>query len=200
MNTLKESFKITLTGDKEASRMAARAVRKLVYSSHGGGDTYKDIKNIINSAPSEYTKIFEEWRRENFVMAISVIYFLHDRESHPDFLFSWLFHLLQHPRGNIRYAAVRMLEHELGPLTYHIRFPNEKPSHFNKLSSEQADAILYALFINLNELLSILWQPKYKRYKYIGSLPAGPYKSVQMVLGRLEEDCSERYIAQLEDA
>lgn len=193
MNTLKECFDTILRGNEKDSRLAARRVRRLLYRSQGGGDKYNDIKGLINGAPHEYAKISEDWRQENFVMAISVIYFLHDRENEPDFLFLWLFELIQHKNGYIRHAAVKMIFHEIGPLTYHIRFPNEK-SDWHKFSPEQADNILYSLFVSLNELLSILWQPKYKRYKYINSLPASPYKSVQMVLARLEESCGKKYI------
>ena len=91
MKTFIEYFNIILTGDRDTSRKAAREVRKLLYSSQGGDDKYKEIKNLVNNAPDEYAKISEEWRQENFVMAISVIYFLHNRENQPDFLFPWLF-------------------------------------------------------------------------------------------------------------
>lgn len=87
-----------------------------------------------------------------------------------------------------------MISHEIGPLTVHIRFPGHK--HFDKLMPEQTDNILHSLFVNLNKLLSVFWQPIYKKYKYIDSMPAGPYKSVQMVLARLEELCGKEYIDQ----
>jgi len=190
MNTIKECFDTILCGNEKDSRLAARNVRKLLYSSRGEKDQYKEIADLINNAPSEYVKILEEWRQENFVVAVSVIYFLHDKEDQPDFLFPWLFQLLQHPNGIIRYAAVRMLTNEIGPLTYHIRCPGEK---LDKLKPEQADSILRSLFASLNGLLDILWRPKYKRYKYIDSLPASLYKSVQMVLAELEESCGQKH-------
>jgi hypothetical protein len=191
--TFTELFDIILTGNKYASRQSAREVRKLLYSSHDGGD-YESIKKIIKNAPDEYLKIKEEWRQENFVMAISVLYFLHDKESQPDFLFPWLFHLLQHQNGYIRHATVRMLENELGPLTVHIRCP-EYPQ--KKCKSEQSDFILLNLYIVLNNFLAYLWKPKYKKYKYIDSLPASPYKSIQMILSRTEDACGKAYINQL---
>ena len=199
MKTFLECFNIILTGDINSSRQAARQVRKLVYSS-GEGDRFKIVASIIDNAPKEYVKISEDWRQENFVVAISVIYFLHDKESHPDFLFPWLFNLIQHPKGNIRHAAVRMFESELGPLTMHIRFPNEKSIYLGKLSPELADSILFGMFANLNELANELWQPFYKKYKYISSLPSGAYKSVQMVLSELEEDCGKDYMSRLDDS
>jgi hypothetical protein len=199
MQTFSECFNIILLGDKDASRRAARQVRRLVYSS-GEGDKFKLLASIIESAPEEYKKIIEEWRQENFVMAVSVMYFLHNKESHPDFLFPWLFHLIQHPNGNIRQAAVRMFQTELGPLTMHIRFPNEKSIYLGKLSPELADSILFGIFANLSELGDALWKPSYKRYKYISSLPSGAYKSVQMVLGELEEDCGKDYTTRLQDS
>ncbi|MBU4338363.1 hypothetical protein KKB43_06730 [Patescibacteria group bacterium] len=194
MKTFNELFETILTGNKDDSRKAAREVRKFLYSSHG--DQYDSIKSIIENAPKEYGKIAEDWREENFVVAVSVLYFLHGREKQPDFIFPWLFYLLLNKNGNIRHAAVRMIEHEIGPLTVHIRFPNEKLS--NRLGIKQADEILFNLFIKLNNLLVDYWKPAYKKYKYISSLPAIPYKSIQMVLGRMKEDCGETYIKRLE--
>ena len=132
MITFPELFRAILTADKDESRQAARGVRKFLYSSNGKSkDDYKnesrDIKDIINRAPGEYAKIAENWRQENFVIAISVIYYLHDeKQNQPDFLFPWLFNLLQHKNGNVRHAAVRMIDHEMGTLTVHLRFPGER--------------------------------------------------------------------------
>ena len=197
MNTLKECFDTILRGDKEKSRLAARGVRKLVYSSSvAGREKYDEIAALVRTAPENYVRISEDWRQENFVMAVSVIYFLHDRENQPDFLFSWLFQLLQHSNGYIRHAAVKMISHEIGPLTYHLRFPGEKSS-FHKFTSKDADMILHSLFVSLNGLLATLWQQKYKRYKYINFLPPSPYKSVQMVFAELEESCGKKYIDHL---
>ena len=81
---------------------------------------------MVKDAPEVYNKISEDWRRENFVVVVSVVYFLHDREAEPDFLFPWFFQLLQHPNGVIRYATVRMLSHELGPLSVYNRIPGFK--------------------------------------------------------------------------
>ena len=198
MDTIKECFDVILQGGEKDSRLAARSVRKLVYSSAASNkDKYEDIAVLVRTAPENYIRISEDWRQENFVMAVSVIYFLHDMESQPDFLFCWLFGLLQHKNGYIRQAAVRMLEHEIGPLTVHIRCPGHKPGYFGKLTPEQADNILCSLFLNLNNLSFALWKPKYKRYKYIGSLPASPYKSTQMVLAELEESCGRGYVDRL---
>jgi len=187
MKTFSELFKIILTGDKESGRKAAREVRKLVYSSAAEGrEKYDKIKTIIENAPEEYRKITEDFRQEHFVMAISVMYFLHDREQEPDFLFPWLFHLLKHKNGNIRHCAVKMLCHELGPLTVHIRFPGER-SKSTDLSPRQSNAILNDIHTGLEMMARESYKPAYKRYKYIDSLPTGTYKSIQMVLARMEE-------------
>lgn len=197
MATFTECFSAILTGDKDASRKAARQVRKVAYGS-GEGDKFEIISSIIERVPEEYGKIKEEWRQENFVMAISVMYFLHHKREQPDFLFPWLFDLIQHAKGNIRYAAVRMLENELGPFTAHIRCPEYVLSAERHLTQEQASIILYELFVNLTELINDLWQPSYKKYKYVSSLPSGSYKSAQMALAIMEEYCGEDYMGFLE--
>jgi len=196
MNTIKECFEEILRGNKDESRRAARRVRKLVFGSEVN-DKYQDIKNLVENAPAVYEKISEDWRRENFTVAVSVIYFLRDKEAKPNFLFPWLFQLLLHPNGVIRYASVRMLSLELGPLTVYIRIPDFKPGGLTGLKPEQADTILLSLFMDLNKLLGIVWKPAYKKYKYISSLPIGPYKSIQMVMARIEELCGAEYVGKL---
>ena len=98
--TFTELFKTILTADEEASRKAAREVRKFLYSSQSNGKS-RDYLDIIERAPDTYAKVSADWRQENFIMAVSVIYFLHNRENHPDFLFPWFFQLLRHKNGNI---------------------------------------------------------------------------------------------------
>ena len=96
MNTIKNCFAVILRGDKEESRLATRMVRTLLYRSASfDKDKYQDLKNVIQHAPDEFAMIAEDWRQEHFVMAVSVIYYLHDKETHPDFLFFWLFFLYQ---------------------------------------------------------------------------------------------------------
>lgn len=193
MKTLKEAFKVILEADKEESRKAARLVRKLLYSSAGGGNKLDDISHIIDNAPAAYAKIKEDFRQENFVMAISVIYFLHGRDTEPDFLFPWFLELIKHKNGYIRYAVLRMFSNDFGPLTYHIRCPGEKSSSLG-FSSEVADHIIYKLFMCLDNMAISLYEPKYKKYKYIDSLPVGPYKTVQQTLATLSDDCGEEYL------
>jgi hypothetical protein len=195
-NKFAELFKVILTADKDESRHAAREVRKKLYSID---DERKDemISLIVSRAPGGYKQINEDWRQENFVIAISVLYFLGNKKGHPDFLFPWLFDLMQHKRGNIRQAAIRMFEVELGPLTCHIRFPNEK-FDFLDISSQEADDVLFSLYVTINDLMEDHWKPEYKRCKYISSLPTGVYKSFQLLLSRLEDLCGNEYLEKLE--
>ena len=197
MSTLKECFKIILLGDEIESRLAARQVRKLLYSSQGYKEEFNDIKYIISGAFGEYYKIAEDWRQENFIIALSVIYYLHDKEERPDFLFPWFFQLLQHQNGYIRHATVKMITQELGPLTVHIRLSDDKMFFKDRLTPEKADRIIISLFISLHDLMNVFWIPKYKKYKYINSLPASPYKSVQMILAEMEYLCGREYMNKL---
>jgi len=194
MGTIKECFEIILNSEREKSLIAARQIRIILYSSKSGRDSFDDIKNIIDGSFGEYYKIKEDWRQENFIIALSVVYFLRDKNHSPDFLFPWFLQLLQHHNGYIRHAAVRMITGELGPLTVHIRFPDDQRFSAEILNSEKADKILFFLFTNLHNLLITLWIPKYKKYKYIDSLPPSPYKSVQMVLIEMDNMCGTEYL------
>lgn len=193
--TFPELFEIILSGEKEASRQAAREVRKLLYSDRGKQGGFQGIKAIINEAPGTYETISEDWRQEKFVMAVSVLYFLNDRDNQPDFIFPWLFSLLLHRNGYIRHAAVRMVTDELGPLTVHLRHPKDK---YHKQKIEQSEAIIDSMFMALSSMLISTRDPKYRRYKFIDSLPASPFKSVQMLLRELEDMCGESHMRSLE--
>jgi len=198
MNTIRDCFNIILSGNKKESHLAARQVRKLLYNSGSNSRSrFKDIENQINRAPADYADITEEWRQENFIMAISVIYFLRSKEKEFDFFFPWFFKLLLHSNGNIRYAAVRMITTDLGPLTVYIRVSNFKSTEIKGLSKERSDEILFFLFIGLNYLLAKTWKPAYEKYDYVDSLPTSPYKSVQMVMARMYEFCGDRYMEKL---
>lgn len=170
--------------------MAARGIRKIVYGARPAKDDFSDIKNAIYDAPARYAKISEEWRQENFATAISIIYFLRGEERGLDFLFHWLFELLQHPNGIIRHTAVRMFRNEIGPLTVHIRCPEYRQS---KKKSERSDVILRDLSASLKGLLTMYWKPGYDKHKYIDTLPPSPYKSAQLVLTELKESCDPEY-------
>ncbi|MEK7091918.1 MAG: hypothetical protein AAB900_02935, partial [Patescibacteria group bacterium] len=104
-----------------------------------------------------------------------------------NFLFPWLFQLLQHKNGNIRQAGVRMIQTELGPLTYHLRFPGKESG----LSKERADSILFGLRTNLDHLAASAWQPAYDKCEYVEELPSGTYKSIQLIFSLLDDYCGE---------
>lgn len=76
-----------------------------------------------------------------------------------------------------------------------MRCPDSNYSH--KFSRADADQVLSDMFITLVSMANDYWEPKYKKYKYISSLPSGPYKSIQMVLSELEEDCGEQFMNKL---
>lgn len=61
--TFNELFKTILSGSEDQSHDAARKVRKFLYSGKNGDkNKFKQIKNIINTAPDAYAKIAEDWR------------------------------------------------------------------------------------------------------------------------------------------
>jgi len=89
-----------------------------------------------------------------------------------------------------------MPTHELGPLTVHIRCPDNSYS-LDKTLNEKRDKILFYMYDELYFLLNKFYKPIYKKYKYISSLPTGQYKSLQLVLSELEFDCGEEYIKKI---
>ena len=189
MNNLIECFNIILNGEKETSKLATKSVRKLIYTVNNRDDDQAILK-IVNNAPFEYAKIQEDWRQENFVKALSVIDHIYTKEKNYDILLPWMFQLLQHENGNIRFSVVKIFEFDIAYLSYHLRCEKEEK---DKLKSEDADKVLHNLFLNLDHLITSLWKPIYDKYQYIDLMPASPYKSVQMVISVLIDFCGEDY-------
>ena len=199
MNTIKECFYIILNGQKEDSRLATKQITKILYSATAiesrAKQKHKDIDEVLKNPANKYAEIKEEWRQENFVRGISVIYFLRDEEVEIDYLFPWLFQLLQHSNGNIRQSAVRIICHELAPLTVYIRIPNYTDTYSHKkIAPEKCDQILFSLYTNLQKLAEIFYHSRYEKYKYIESLPVGPYKSIELILAEMEDLVGRKYM------
>ena len=196
MITIKQCFIIILTGNEKDSREAKKKVRKVLYSSgENKRGEFEDIVKEIENASTTYQNINEDWRKQNFVGAITTIYYLHDKEIERDFLFPWLLMLLDSDDGIIRYSAVKMISTELGPLTTHLRCPEygqtqEKIEIYNE--------ILEFLFANLYFLARNFWDPKYKKYKYVDKLPSCKLKSVEMLLTQMRDNCGDEYMEKLE--
>lgn len=189
-----EIFAIILNAEKEESRVAARAVSKKLYNTSMERDDFDEIHLILDNAVTEYAKIEEDWRKENYATAVSVLYYLNNHENDPDFLHAWLLELVEHKNGNIRNAGRRMFELELCMLTLHIRLPDR---NISKKKKDTCDKVLLQLFIDMNIMLKNYWLPKYEKYTYIHELPASPYKTAQMILEKMEMLCGKKYFAEL---
>ncbi len=193
MQTFTDIFNTILTGDKESSKKASKYVRVFLYKK---SDNFKEIQDILEMSDLVYRGIIEEWRQVNFVVAISVLYFLQNKDAKQDFQFPWLFFLIKHKNGIIRHSAVRMFRHQLGPLTVHIRCPYGEFIS-NKFIVDRNNKILSDMYIELLFLANTFSNPMYAKYKYIDSIPVGPYKSIQLVLATMHEYCGEKYLKQI---
>ncbi len=196
MNSIKKCFDVILTADRKESRVAARSVHKVTFSTKTTED-YSNIKDVITNAGEIYSLLREPWRQEDFVHALSIIYFLRSDEEDLDENFPWFFHLLQDTNGRIRYAAVKMLCHDLGPLTVHIRCPEFINKEMSKRDCMESDRILRQLFSGLEILLQKTWESKHEKYTFVSDMPSSPYKSAQMVMVEMMDLCGEEYIKEM---
>ncbi len=129
---LKEAYQKILYGTESEAKKAWQGMRKLVYS--GGNGKYDEIKKELEKVKENYKNIVEDWRREFYISSISIMYFLHHKESNPNFFLPFLLGLLENENGKIRYCAYKMISNDLGPLTVHLRHPG---STSDKISVEK---------------------------------------------------------------
>jgi transposase-like protein len=90
---LKEAYQKILYGTEPEAKKAWQSMRKLVYS--GGHGKYDEIKEELENVKENYKNIVEDWRREYYISSISIMYFLHHKESDPNFFLPFLLGLLE---------------------------------------------------------------------------------------------------------
>ncbi len=93
---------------------------------------------------------------------------------------------IQHPSGKIRQAIIHASEYLILDLTMDTRFDiddnNKKITDNDRKRIEQNKFRFGAFVLTAEQLLDKYYEPKFERYKYINSMPAGIYKSLQKMI------------------
>ena len=159
---IRELIRLIKTGDTEQSRTAKKALHKLRDSSDDKVRAL--IAAELTSEMRDFDSIENTDNRANFIYSLGLV-FLSKIDTHFDFFMDFLIERLQDKNGKIRNAALNVAK-GIYPI----------PSLRHKIEQRMKET---------EKLLEKYCQPKFKRCKYVQSLPPGIYKSLQMLMHKL---------------
>lgn len=99
-----------------------------------------------------------------------------------EFWSQFIFHYIQHPSGKVRQAILFAADIFFMTITFDLHDFAHSSKTQPQLSPAQALFRFGSSVMRAEALLDTYSQPRYHRYKYISSLPAGVYKSLQKLL------------------
>jgi len=95
---------------------------------------------------------------------------------------------IDHPAGHIRQATIHAIEYLVTDLRMDLKFDRTRVDNENLEKAEyikivQKNRARFGNFVmEIEALIDHYYQPKFKKHKYVSSLPPGPYKSLQMLI------------------
>lgn len=180
-NPLKSLIETVKTGSREEVKEAQKQIEKI---SRGAGrdKAKKKMFRIFREEMEDFAEIKSVDNQAYFINTLKHPFLILGEEYFPVFA-EFILQQIQNPSGKIRMAVIRAADWLL-IMAIDFCLPRyEKPApaqmERDKLNKERFCLFAYAL----EKLLDLYREPKYERYKYIDSLPAGVYKSLEMLLG-----------------
>lgn len=178
-NPLKKYIEIIKTGDKEEVKEAQKGIKKYWHDVYIPKRTegkkaflifldeiekFENIKDVDRQAKLISTLKWPFW-------AIGEEYF----EKWADFILKYI----QHPSGKVRQAIIRVCFYLVIDVTGGLSEQNRKTTN-KKL---ERNLKRFGEFVDAVEcLIEKYYEPKYRRYTYVSSLPPSVYKSLQILI------------------
>lgn len=185
--TIKDIIQKIEKGDKREQKAAKNELEQFWEQNKGDKKTTKIFLKEMEKGIKNFDAIKNVDNQVAFVFALKWFLLAADpsyiEDRWPD-LKNFVLKMLQHKSGRVRYAMVRITFY----LTISLRLFNLDGG---KLSPKQKKMIAKhrLLFCELVEeveqLIEKYFEPKFRKYKYIQSLPPSIYKSLQMFWNEL---------------
>lgn len=134
---------------------------------------FEQIKDIDHQAYFINTLKWPLW-------AIGEEYF----EDWADFLLKYI----QHPSGKIRQAVIHATEYLILDIAVDLRYVSERGKDLTpdlKESVAKNRARFGCFVMTVEDLLDRYYEPRFKKYKYVSSLPIGVYKSLNKLIAEV---------------
>jgi len=175
-NPLEKYIHTIKTGNKEEAKEAQKQIEKYWH------DRKKDKKDfcVFLDEIRKFEQIKDIDCQVKFIGALKWAFWAIGEENFKEFS-EFILKYIQHPSGKIRQAIINACSPLVFKITLKIKFEDEKGSTKGKTKKE--DLMRFGRFVDeVIRLIEKYFEPKYRRYKYVSSLPPGVYKSLQKLI------------------
>lgn len=185
MNNLSQLSKIVTTlktGDSGEVKKA-RLELKNWFKIEGGKPT-NDQQVGIRLIVTELQNLdeIEAIDRQVILIGSLKMIFLYYGSEHFDDFAEFIIKYIQYPNGKIRQSILSLAEWLMMSLSIKDEFDQEKLSEAKKVKCERDLKNFCHIVEQTENLMRYYEEPKFNRYKYVSSLPAGIYKSLMKLL------------------
>ncbi len=184
-NYIKNLIQIIKTGAPDEVKVAQKQVKKFyddVYIPQR--ETGKRAFRIFLEEIKTFEQIKDANHQAYFINTLKWPLYAIGYENF-DVFAKFFLRYIQHPSGKIRQAIIKAVDYLIFDLTLGIdgNYYHEEKSKEEIKKIADRDKIRFGLFVTIIERLEEkYYEPKFKRYKYISSLPVGVYKSLQILI------------------
>ncbi len=179
-NPLKKYIDKIKTGKKEEIKEAQKQIEKYWHEVYipdrprGEKEFSVFVEEIKN-----FDKIQDIDRKAKFISTLKWPFLVIGREYFEDFS-EFILKYIQHPSGKIRQAVINVCFYLVIQVTWGVK-GGDKECFFDE--EKKKNIMLFGRFVDKAEaLLEKYYEPRFRPYKYISSLPPSVYKSLQKLI------------------
>ncbi|MCX6810411.1 MAG: hypothetical protein NTY30_01575 [Candidatus Berkelbacteria bacterium] len=180
---LQKLIEIVKTGTREEVKQAQKEIENFAHR-HGMTDNNHQDENFkVFLVEIEWFDQISNLNHQCYLISSLKWAFFALGIKYFDEFTNFILKCIQHPSGKIRQSIIKASDWLMMSINVdYIFYPQKNPTDEDK-KKIAVDQLKFCQFVDkVGELSEKYYLPKYKRVKYISSLPVGEYKSIQMLL------------------
>lgn len=183
-NPLKNLIEIIKTGSREKVNEAQKQVEKFWHEVYiPKREKGKRAFSIFLEEIKKFDEIKDVDHQSYFINTLKWPFWSIGEEYFEEWV-EFVLKYIQHPSGKIRQAIIRAADYLVMDITLDLKFDfNKKKVGKAEKQRIRKNKNRFGNFVFVVEkLLRIYEEPRFRRYKYIGSIPPSIYKSLQKLM------------------
>ena len=177
MNPLIEQIRLIKTGTAAEVKAAQKLVEKYWHRSCQERELRRDFE-AFKAEAADFDAITDRDHKAYFINTLKWVIWGMGLENFK-FWENFLIKCVLDQDGKIRMAAIRAAEYLLIEIDDYLEKGSYVPADFSEEKARVARALYAQLLIRVGKLIDAHYEPRFRRCKYLDSLPVGIYKSLQ---------------------
>ncbi|HZE86970.1 MAG TPA: hypothetical protein VE090_02065 [Methylomirabilota bacterium] len=181
---IKKLIEIVKTGDRQGVKKAQRAIESAwhnYYIPHRKEG--KKAFEVFLDEVKTFDQIQDIDHQAYFISSLKWAFWTIGEEYFETWA-EFVLKCIQHPSGKIRQAVIHIADVLVTSLDVYVFNKKEtKTEEEKRMIRETINLQRFGrLVMSVEDLVQHYYEPKYKRYKYVSSMPIGVYKSLQILI------------------